>query len=322
MKYYMAPMEGITTAIYRTAYDSCFGPMDKYFTPFLVPHLHKDFNTKERRDILPEYNEGLYVVPQILTNQSEDFIRTAKLLQQYGYQEVNLNLGCPSKTVVSKGRGAGFLGDLEKLERFLDDIFEKLDIKISVKSRSGLMEHEELFELMELYNDFPFTEVILHPRTQREFYKGKASREDYQEACRLTVNPICYNGDLRTVQDCEQIEAVFPGTQAVMVGRGLLSRPYFISESRKNLEREAASPKEENRWHRLEKFHHQVYEAYCEAYDRDEKNVLFKMKEIWSYELESFPNSEKIGKKIKKAVHLLEYEKLVSHLFLSMAPYS
>ena len=147
MKYYLAPLEGITTYIYRRAYHQHFAPMDKYFTPFLVPHTKKGFSTKEKNDVMPEHSPGMNLVPQIMSNQAESFIHTVEKLKVYGYEEVNLNLGCPSKTVVSKGRGSGFLADPDGLNRFLDEIFKKCDVKISIKTRIGKDDPEELFEL-------------------------------------------------------------------------------------------------------------------------------------------------------------------------------
>ena len=121
MKYYLAPMEGLTTFVFRNAYHHYFHPMDKYFTPFIVPHILKDFDARERKELDPEHNRGKDVVPQILTNDAAAFGTVADRLCEYGYEEVNLNLGCPSGTVVAKKKGAGLLAEMERLERFLDD---------------------------------------------------------------------------------------------------------------------------------------------------------------------------------------------------------
>lgn len=140
MKFYFAPMEGITIYLYRNAYEKFFGEIDKYFTPFIMPNGKRIFKTRELQDVLPENNEGICVVPQILTKKPEEFIKTEKELKAMGYEEVNLNVGCPSKTVVSKGKGSGFLKEPEELDDFLIEIFEKLDMKISVKTRIGIEE--------------------------------------------------------------------------------------------------------------------------------------------------------------------------------------
>ena len=168
MKIYLAPLEGITNYVYRKALFECFDGFDKYFIPFIRAKQNLNLSGREKKDLLPENNEGMYAVPQILTKKAGDFIRTVELLSEYGYQEVNLNLGCPSKTVVTKGCGAGFLDRPEELERFLDEIFAKCNIQISVKTRLGMEDASGFPELMKLYNKFPMKELIIHPRVQKK----------------------------------------------------------------------------------------------------------------------------------------------------------
>ena len=164
MHYYMAPLEAITTYTYRQAHAKVYGPLDKYFIPFLETHEKRDFKTRELQEILPEHNEGIYAVPQILTNKADGFIRLGKALKDYGYQEINLNLGCPSKTVVTKGKGSGFLAFPEELDCFLDHIFEALgsELKLSVKTRIGKEKTEEFPKLLEIFNRYPLEELIIH----------------------------------------------------------------------------------------------------------------------------------------------------------------
>lgn len=171
MKIYLAPLEGITGYTYRRALYNCFGGFDKYFIPFILPNQKGHLSTREKKDIMPENNEGMYAVPQILTKNAEDFIQTAETLQEYGYNEVNLNLGCPSKTVVTKGRGAGFLDRPDELDKFLDEIFRKCDMKISIKTRLGMDDPEEFEDLLTIYNKYPLEELIVHARVQKDYYK-------------------------------------------------------------------------------------------------------------------------------------------------------
>ena len=156
MKYYLAPMEGITGYIYRNSYAKFFPSFDKYFTPFIIPNESKSLKTKELIDVQPENNKGLNIVPQILTNDAEGFIITANKLKQLGYNEINLNLGCPSGTVVGKGRGAGFLANRDELDKFLDEIFKIDNMKISIKTRIGKDRPEEFYELIKIYNNFTY----------------------------------------------------------------------------------------------------------------------------------------------------------------------
>ncbi len=305
MKFYLAPMEGITIFIYRNAYARFFGDMDKYFTPFIMPNKKRIFRTRELQDVLPEHNEGISLVPQILTRKSEEFIKTAKELRNMGYDEVNLNLGCPSRTVVTKGRGSGFLKDLEELDRFFTEIFEKLDMKISVKTRIGLYDLEEFEEIMEVYNRYPIHELIIHPRLQKEFYNGTVHMDVFRSGWEKSKNPVCYNGDIVRAEDYQKLIKEFPKLGAVMIGRGILRNPALAGQIRSGKKLEKKD---------LRAMHDQIYRDYQE-YLSGEKNILFKMKDFWTNPIQVFTGSEKYAKKIRKVQRLKEYEKIIDSLF-------
>lgn len=304
MKYYLAPLEGITTYIYRNAYHSMFQPMDKYFTPFIVPRMNKGMNSRERNDILPEHNEGLFVVPQLLTNRTEEFVKTAHKLMEYGYEEINLNLGCPSGTVTAKHKGAGFLAQPEELERFLDEIFSKLTLRISIKTRIGMDSPEEFEHLLEIYNQFPLEELIIHPRVRKDYYKNKPNLSVFQDALEKSKNPVCYNGDIFTSADQEELLKKFPSLTTLMLGRGIIRNPDLLRGFEKS----------QNGKRALEEFHAMVYTGYQETIS-GERNVLFKMKELWSYMIQPFSDCENYAKKIRKAENFRNYEIAVNELF-------
>ena len=234
MRFYLAPMEGITGYIYRNAYEKFFHNIDKYFTPFIVPNKSRSLKTKELRDILPENNEGMNIVPQILTNDFEGFIVTARKLQQLGYNEVNLNLGCPAGTVVSKNRGSGFLALREELDKFLEEIYKIEDMKISIKTRIGKDTPEEFYKLIEIYNKYPLEELIIHPRTRQDFYGNKPNLEIFKDALSLSKSPVCYNGDIFIVEDYNKLVNSFPEVDKVMLGRGVLANPGLIGDIKGN----------------------------------------------------------------------------------------
>ena len=282
-----------------------FEHADKYFIPFLTPTQKGKFSSRELNDILPEHNEGMYAVPQILTNKAEDFIFTAKRLQEYGYREVNLNLGCPSKTVVSKHRGSGFLTETEELTRFLDEIFEELDMKISIKTRIGRFDQGEFEEILGIYNRYPLEELIIHPRIQMDFYKNHPRLEVFEEAVLGSRNRLCYNGDLFTVEDYAAWKRRFPQVESVMMGRGVLINPGLIGRMQGG-----PMPSKEV----IRQFHDKLYRDFREVSAGD-KNVLFKMKETWVYLGDLFTNSASYMKKIKKAEKLWKYEEAVDALF-------
>lgn len=304
MKFYFAPMEGITIFLYRNAYEQFFGEIDKYFTPFIMPNQKRIFKTRELQDILPEHNEGIHVVPQILTKNSKEFIETAKELKKMGYDEVNLNAGCPSKTVVTKGKGAGILDEPDRFRQFLTEIFDALDMKISIKTRIGLYHSWEFEELMELYNGYPIHELTIHPRLQKDFYHGVPDMDAFDFGYEKSKNPVCYNGDIVTEKDFQTITGKYPELDTVMIGRGLLRNPGLVRQIKygEYLTKE-----------QLAQMHWKIYESYC-GYVSGEKNVLFKMKDFWSNPVKIFTNYEKYAKKIRKAQKLKDYEKAVDAL--------
>ena len=305
MQYYLAPLEGITTYVYRNAYHKYFRQMDKYFTPFIVPHKDKKFNTRELKELSPEHNQGLNVIPQLLTNNAEDFLKTANDIAQMGYKEINLNLGCPSKTVVTKKKGSGFLEYPEELDRFLDEIYGKANFNISIKTRIGKESPDEFYQLLEIYNKYPIEELTIHPRVQTDYYKNTPNLYMFEVAYKESINPICYNGDINNKCNFDKLREKFPELNTVMLGRGIIRNPGLVNL----LDYNGKISKDD-----LRAFHDMILEEYIKISSGD-RNVLFKMKELWFYMLSLFENTEKIGKQIKKTERLKEYESIVNMLF-------
>ena len=301
MNCYFAPLEGITGYVFRSAHADVFPGISRYFSPFLVPHQNRAFDSREKNDILPEHNRNITLIPQILTNRSEDFLRLSAELTRYGYREINLNLGCPSGTVVTRGKGAGFLTDPDGLNRFLDEVCNGLErerLTLSVKTRIGWEDTGEWPRLLEIFSAYPLTELVVHPRLRSDFYKGTPHMEAYSYAASHTQLPLCYNGDLKTTEDIRRLEQNFPGTRAAMIGRGLLETPDLVARLQGKPPASAAQ---------LQRFHDLLLEGYRETISGD-RNVLFKMKEFWSYFGKNFPGKEKELKKIKKAKDLRTYQ--------------
>lgn len=337
MNLYFAPLEGITGYIYRNAHHSFYGGIDKYFIPFISPNQNRPLAPKEIRDVLPEHNRGMYAVPQILTNHAEYFLRAAEMLEkEYGYGEVNLNLGCPSRTVVSKGKGAGFLAKPAELDAFLREIFENVKIKVSVKTRTGMESQEEFGLLMEIFNRYPLHELIVHPRVQKDYYNNTPDWQTFAEALRESKNPVCYNGDIFSLEDYRRLKAEFQTVDRIMLGRGMLKNPALAEEIKaeeikpaeaerirpgeigaEQRKAEKAKPEESNSMtvdrKRLKAFHDRLYHDYRQVMSGD-KNVLFKMKEFWSYAENLFPEEKKLLKAIKKTTRLCDYEQKAGEL--------
>ena len=277
MKNYLAPMEGVTNWVYRNAYHDCFYPMDKYFTPFITAKPNKRLSSKEIKEVSPETNGDLPVIPQILTNNAEDFVKTAHIFRdEYGHREVNLNLGCPS-----------------------------------IKTRVGTDYEEDWERLLEIYGRYPLKELIIHPRLLKDHYKGVPRYGLYEVAREKLKVPLGYNGDIFSVEAYQEIREKFPDADSVMYGRGLIARPYLLDAIR---QKEDGEDHREEYRKKLRQFHDRLYRDYQE-YLSGERNVLFRMKELWSYMAPGFTNYARYLKKIKKSQHFGDYEAAVMSLF-------
>ena len=228
MNIYLAPLEGITGYIYRSTQHKHYGGADRYYTPFIG---NPGLNHKEIEDVKPENNQGMNVVPQIIGNRVEEFIVIAKQMQDRGYTEVNLNLGCPSGTVVSKHRGAGMLGYLDDMNRFLDDIYNSCPLPISIKTRVGLAHDEDWANILEIYNQYPVAELIIHPRIQKDLYRQPIRMDTWRLAQEISKAPVCYNGEIHTRYQFERLvqQEQIP---ALMLGRGGIKNQNLMNEIR------------------------------------------------------------------------------------------
>lgn len=305
MQYNFAPMEGITGAVYRRAHVRHFPGTDRYFMPFLSPSQNHVFTRRELRDILPQYNEGVPAVPQLLTRRAEDFLWAAGELAAMGYREVSLNLGCPSGTVAAKGKGAGFLAFPQELDRFLDEIFSRAPLAVSVKTRLGVHSPEEFPALLEIYNRYPIACLTIHPRVQRDFYKNSVRLDAFAQALRESRNPVCYNGDLVTAADCAALREKFPGVQALMLGRGLAANPALVRQAKGG----PGASREE-----LIAFHEALFEGFSAAFG-SRRNAMPRMKEIWFYHICLFDGGERYARQLRKAADPRTYALCVSALF-------
>lgn len=310
MDIYFAPLEGITGHIFRTAYSGIYGHIDKYFSPFLSPAEKCPITPREKKDIIPENNKGINLVPQILTCKSDYFIEAAKELKALGYSEINLNLGCPSGTVCAKGKGAGFLPETLALQKFLDDIYSYAgsdNMKISIKTRLGYYNPDEFYDLIDIFNSFPVSELIVHPRIRADFYKGETRKEYYAYALEHSRNPLVYNGNIFNVNDYNELLARFNcSLDPVMLGRGLIADPSLADKLKGFTDK--------TDFGKLRKLHDAVYHEYQKIMSPD-INVLYKMRELWTYWQTSFPGCEREIRRLLKAKKYPEYEDIAYGLF-------
>ncbi|MEY8395497.1 tRNA-dihydrouridine synthase family protein [Lachnospiraceae bacterium 45-P1] len=312
MEFYFAPLEGITSYTYRNLHHKYYSGVEKYYTPFLSPGPETGLGIKQLRDVIPENNPDILLVPQLLTNRAGDFLKSMEVLGEYGYQEINLNLGCPSGTVTAKKKGSGFLCYPQELDRFLDEVFKDRrvwsgEFQVSVKTRIGKNSPEEWTGLMEIYNRYPLKELIIHPRIQRDFYNNTPNLEVFGSALAHSKNPVVYNGDIFSDGDFGRFREKFPTVETVMLGRGLVQNPELAWALKEERSSEIFDKT------RLKNFHDELLRQYCELMS-GERNVLFRMKELWFYMIRLFPDKPKTEKKIKKAVRLAEYRAAVDEL--------
>lgn len=301
---YFAPLEGVTDAAFRRVHSAHFSGVDKYYIPFVSPTQDLVFTPREKRNILPEYNKGYTAVPQILTRKAEHFLWAANHFADMGYKEVNLNAGCPSGTVTAKGKGSGMLTDIPALDAFLDEVLKKSPLPVSVKTRIGFTSPTEFERIMEVYNRYPISELIIHPRTRSQQYEGRANKYVYRDALNASPLKIVYNGDLFTPADCEKHMADNEKTTALMLGRGLISNPAFAQ----TLTGGAPLTKEA-----FVSFHDALMQAHADFHPR---NVVFgRMKEFMKYAVCSFENFEKPRKQLRKAANMDAYLAAVEKLF-------
>ena len=308
MNYYVAPMEGLTDRVWRQAHQKWFGwagAPAKYYAPFLSPPENRVLIKKKMAELAPEANPGAPVVPQLLAKDGALAAWMVGQLRQLGYTEVNLNFGCPSGTVTAKGKGSGMLRDLDKLDAFLAALFAEAEGPLTVKTRLGVEKPEEFAAVLEVYNRYPIAELTIHPRVMRQQYRGEADREAFAKALPECRMPVCYNGDLTTVEQLRAFEADFPTVQSLMVGRGIIADPALFRQALGG----PAATKEELRGY-LDDLYHGYTALFGSA-----GCAISRMKGHWFYLIHRFEGSERLEKQLRKLREPWEYETVVNQIF-------
>ena len=306
MELYFAPLEGIGTYTYRNTHAEMFGGCDGYYSPFITPSDKARVVMKNLRDVIPEKNQGVNLTVQVITNKADTFLKFEEKIKPLGYDTININLGCPSGTVVSKGRGAGFLTDPDGLDRFFDEIFSKTKMKISVKTRTGFTSHDEMGRLMEIYNKYPLELLIVHPRTRAEQYNGMPNDEVFEMVYNISKNKLCYNGNIFSVERYNEIVNRFPNLHSLMLGRGVVANPALFREIRGGKKVEISE---------ISAFSQKLAEKYLEVLG-SERYTLNKLKETWFYVMWNYPEEKKIIKAIKKADTLNDFLNVITGIRL------
>lgn len=308
MQYYFAPLEGMTDSIYRRVHQHYFPGIDCYYMPFLSPTIHQTLSHKEKRELPAASAVPFRAVPQVLTKVPTDFLWAAEQCAALGYDEVNLNIGCPSGTVVAKGKGAGMLADMQALDTFLDGIFSKAPLAISIKTRLGMESSDEFPAILAVLNQYPVKEIIIHPRVRKAFYNGSVDMQAFDAACAASRVPICYNGNLCTIDQIHHFTESHPSIHSVMLGRGLIGDPGMLCEGGTDIKS-------------LEAMYETLLEEYLLAFGGS-RNAMFRLKENWRYLICRFQGGEKLYKQLRKTTDLAQYRSITAQIFhtLPLAP--
>ena len=294
MRYYYAPLEGITDATFRRLHHQYFPGVDKYFMPFLSPTIHRQLTPREERELPKADTLPFTAVPQLLGKNVEDMLWAIEVCKDQGYDEVNINLGCPSGTVVSKGKGSGMLSDPDALDAFLDAIYAGASLPVSLKTRIGVNDSENWGKLLEIYRSYPVKELTVHPRIRKAFYKGDCDMAAFTQAVENAPFPVCYNGNVNSLEDAQKIAAQFPTVESIMIGRGLVADPGMLSGG---TDRET-----------LKAFLTELSDTYCTVFG-SKRNAIYRMKDNWHYLIGLFEGSEKLWKEMRKST---DYDRFIA----------
>ena len=301
MRYYMAPLEGITDSIYRRLHHKYFPGLDRYYTPFFSPTVHRALTNREARELPPADSLTVEVIPQLLTKSAEDFIWMTGICRDLGYQEVNLNLGCPSGTVTAKGKGSGMLRNPAELDNFLSEIYHHTPLDISIKTRLGFTDSDEFPALLEIFNRYPVKELTIHPRVRSAFYSGNVDMDAFTYATQNSNSPLCYNGNLCSLEEIKAFQDKFPQINAIMLGRGIVGDPGMITPG--GTDRKT-----------LQAFYDALLEEYTVSFGGS-RNAMFRLKENWHYLICKFEGGEKLWKRLRKTTDLGEYKAITREIF-------
>jgi tRNA-dihydrouridine synthase B len=306
---YLAPIRGITDALFRNVLLDHFGGIDGAVAPFINPQTTFPQEEKLLRDVLPENNPKLAVIPQLLNTDPEPFLTLAGILADRGFSHINWNLGCPAPMVAKKKRGSGLLPYPEEILRLLDKVMPRLKLDLSIKTRLGYSSRKEIATLLPQLNKYPLKEIIIHPRLGKQIYKGSADPDGFALCLELSSHSLVYNGDICSADQLKILQQRFPGVEKWMIGRGILSTPGLAEDIKESLGDDSR-----NHIQRLQRFHDDLYHGYQEMLSGP-GHLLGRLKLIWSYLIDSFPENQKFLKKIQKSRSPEQYLSIVDELF-------
>ena len=306
-----SPLQGFTDFRFRNAFNNYFGGIDTFYSPYIRLNGKRVIKPAYQRDILPENNIGLEVIPQIITNDADEFLFVANYVQQLGYKELNWNLGCPYPMVTKCGMGSGLINNSEKINEILKKVHAESDIVVSMKMRLGYENSDEILKTLPILDTYPIKNIAIHARIGKQLYKGGVNLDAFQKCVDTTNHQLYYNGDITSVTKFDEMQERFPTIDHWMIGRGLIADPFLPNMIKNN-----TLEYPENKIEIFSDFHNTLYQGYSEALSGP-NHLLLKMYHLWEYFSTQFSNPRKTLKKIKKAKSIKAYNLAVKEIFES-----
>ena len=293
----MAPLLGITDSGYRQAFSKYFGGFDYAVSPFLRTLAGGRCKASKLRDLHPRENQNLPIQPQIISNQAADFIAIARMLHDWGYQTVNLNLGCPVPMAAGRGCGAGLLAEPDYLKRLLEAILEGIPGKLAIKTRIGYQHDDELLTLCETLNQLPIQEITIHARRARDLYQGSINHTALNLVVAELHHPLIYSGDINSFEDWNILRQRYPTIRKWMLGRGGIRCPDLAQL----LRREGTMRPDST--DRLRQFYIELEATYLRQ-GLQPFQTLQKLKALWFYQINPITTDPRLLKAMRKEKRL------------------
>ena len=286
-----APLQGVTDNVWRMAQHEVFGGVTAYYAPFMRVE-HGEVRRKDLRDVDPERNQGITLIPQILACQPDHALMMVDALRQMGYRRIDINLGCPFPPIALHRKGSGMLAYPDLVEALFKTLATVEDVEYSVKMRIGWDRNDQWRDILPLMDIIKPVNIAIHPRTGKQQYKGELDMEQFEALLAASPWPVVYNGSLRTIEDIEQTIQRYPTLAAVMVGSGLAANPGMFTPD--------ATTDDYRRFHDL------LVDGYTEQLNGGEAQLVRHLQDIWQTFLPG--TSHKLFKAIRKSRTLDQYQ--------------
>ena len=303
-----SPLQGFTDFRFRNAFNNHFGGIDTFYAPYIRLNGKMIIKPSYERDLLPGNNIGIELIPQIITNNADEFLFVAGYVQQLGYKELNWNLGCPYPMVTKHGMGSGLINDAEKINNILNEVHSKSDIVISMKMRLGYENSEEILQVLPILDNYPLKNIAIHARLGKQLYKGSVNLDAFQQCTEASNHKLYYNGDITSVTKFNEMQQLFPMINHWMIGRGIIADPFLPSMIKNN-----TTKYPDNKLEIFGLFHDTLYNEYSASLS-GQHHLLLKMYHLWEYFSILFSNPRKTLKKIKKASNVRKYQTAVREI--------